>query len=62
MKKRFNIEYEQKENYKLTDLKEFEVRLLYRVLEIERIQRKGKSSFWLFIGGQRREYTYGTRE
>lgn len=46
MKKRFNIEYEQQENYKLTDLKEFEVRLLYRVLEIcKESKEKGNHPF-----------------
>lgn len=34
MKKTFTVEYEEKEEYKLSDLKEHEVKLLYRVLEI----------------------------
>lgn len=34
MKNSFYVEYDEKESYKLSDLKDFEVDLLYRVLEI----------------------------
>ena len=46
MKKEFKIEYEQKDNYKLSDLKDFEVKLLKRVLEIcKEAKEKGNHPF-----------------
>ena len=46
MKKEFKVEYEQKDNYKLSDLKDFEVKLLKRVLEIcKEAKEKGNHPF-----------------
>lgn len=46
IKKKFQVEYEEKENYKLSDLHEYEVRLLHRVIEICReAKEKGNHPF-----------------
>lgn len=34
MKKEFKVEYEQKESYKLSDLKDYKPKLLKKVIEI----------------------------
>lgn len=46
MKYKYEIEFEQNENYELSDLKEYEVKLLHRVIEIcKEAKEKGNHPF-----------------
>lgn len=53
MKKIFKIEYEEKSEYKLADLKDYEVKLLHRVLEIcKEAKEKGNHPFGCLLADE----------
>lgn len=53
MKKVFKVEYEENQEYNLSDLKEYEVKLLYRVLEIcKESKEKGNHPFGCLLADE----------